>query len=93
MPTIPQLLPKLPQPGQYVKWRNPQQARAWGWESALGPGPFEVVATAFNRDATRATGIILRTLLGEREVSEVWLELADDLPMESAAPGKRSAGG
>jgi hypothetical protein len=91
MPTDPHLLPELPRPGQHVRWRNPQQARAWGWVDLFGPGPFEVVGTVFRSDAIRATGIFLRTRLGEREVPEVWLTLDDEAQGGSTASGKQSA--
>jgi hypothetical protein len=45
------------------------------WADVLGAGPFEVVGTVDNSDQGLAAGLILRTEIGEREVSEVWLAL------------------
>jgi hypothetical protein len=56
-------MPKLP---QKVCWRNPQQAREWGWEQLLGTGPFEVVRIVDSYDGL-AAGLIVKTSLGERE--------------------------
>jgi hypothetical protein len=39
----PKPIPGLLRPGQKVRWRDPECARAWGWEAVFGPGPFEVV--------------------------------------------------
>ncbi len=74
-------MPELPSPGQEVRWRNPEQARAWGWEAAFGPGPFVVARLVDHSRHRLATGLVLRTALGEQEVSEVWLAA------ESAAAG------
>jgi hypothetical protein len=76
-------MPELPRPGQKVCWRNPEHARACGWEDVFGPGPFEVVGIVDHSDHGLATGLVLRTALGEREILEVWLTLVD-------APGSSS---
>jgi hypothetical protein len=71
-------MPELPRPGQKVRWRNPAQARACGWEAVFGPGPYAVLRTVDHRASGLAAGLVLRTALGEREVSEVWLALDDE---------------
>jgi len=68
----------LPRPGQKVRWRDPQLARACGLEDVFGPGPFTVVGTVDQSAYGLATSLILQTELGEREISEVWLALADE---------------
>jgi hypothetical protein len=57
-----------------VSWRHPAQARAWGWAEAFGPGPFEVVRAVDHSAQGLRPGLVLKTLLGEFEVSEVWLK-------------------
>jgi hypothetical protein len=82
----------LPSPGQEVRWRNPDQARAWGWEAAFGPGPFVVARLVDHSRHRLATGLVLRTALGEQEISEVWLALADEpgpAPGDPAPPSGR----
>jgi hypothetical protein len=76
---------QLPRPGQKVCWRDPEQARACGWEAVFGPGPYPVVSTVDRSGYGLATGLVLRTALGEQEISEVWLALADP-PEGDAAP-------
>jgi hypothetical protein len=76
MALIPKPLSKLPRPGQKVCWRSPQNARAWGWEDVLGTGPFNVVR--IKKHHSMAAGLIVQTKLGEREIPEVWLTLADE---------------
>jgi hypothetical protein len=76
-------MPELPRPGQQVRWRNPQDARGGGWQDVFGPGPFEVVRIVDHSDLGLATGVVVRTALGEQEISEVWLTLVD-------APASRS---
>lgn len=76
MALIPKRLAKLPGPGQKVCWRIPQSARAWGWEDVFGTGPFDVVRT--KRHHGMAAGVIVQTRLGEQEIPEVWLALADE---------------
>jgi hypothetical protein len=75
---IPGLMPALPRPGETVRWRNADQARAWCWEAVFGPGPFQVVGRVDHSDRGLAAGLIVRTPLGEWEISEVWLALADE---------------
>jgi hypothetical protein len=76
-------MPQLPRPDQKVRWRDPEQARACGWEAVFGAGPFAVVRTVDHSDHGLAKGLVLRTALGEQEINEVWLALAD--PPEGAA--------
>jgi hypothetical protein len=71
-------LPELPQPGQKVCWRDPRQAQACGWEAVFGPAPFEIVRAVDHSAHGLATGLVLRTALGEQEISEVWLVLAEE---------------
>src|SRR5271166_3818649 len=70
-------MPELPRPGQKVHWRDPQDARTSGWEDIFGPGPFEVVRTVDKSHQDLLAGIVLRTELGECEINEIWLALAD----------------
>lgn len=78
MAQIPKPLPKLPRPGQKVRWLFPQSARAWGWEDVLGTGPFDVVGIVDKTGHGLAAGVIVQTSLGEREIPEIWLALADE---------------
>jgi hypothetical protein len=71
-------MPQLPRPGQKVRWRKPQEARACGWEGVFGPGPYEVVGLVDHSECGLAAGLVLRTRIGEREIPEVWLALADE---------------
>jgi hypothetical protein len=75
--TIPARMPKLPQPGQSVCWRDPRRARARCWETIFGAGPFEVARTLDKSDKGSAAGLVVRTLMGEREISEIWQAPAD----------------
>jgi len=68
----------LPRPGQKVCWRDPRTACVAGWEGTHGLGPFEVVRLVDHSGQGLATGLVVRTLLGEPEISEVWLALADE---------------
>ena len=76
----------LPCPGQKVRWRNRQQARAWGWQDVFGSGPFRVVGIVDHSDRALLAGLLLHTELGEREISELWLELADEEKSGTRAP-------
>jgi len=69
------LMPKLPQPGEFVRWRNPRHAKSQWWDETYGPGPFEVVRVVDHSDEDLRHGIIVKTKLGERNVNEVWLAL------------------
>jgi hypothetical protein len=71
-------MPKLPRPGQKVRWHDPSYAHAWGWDEVFGPDPFEVVGMVDNSDRGLAAGLIVQTRLGETEIPEVWLALADE---------------
>jgi hypothetical protein len=77
-PATPEPTPERPRPGWKVRWRNPQEARACGWEALFGPGPFAVVRIVDHSAYGLAAGLILRTEHGEREISEVWLALAEE---------------
>ncbi len=79
----PKLMPALPKPGQTVRWRCPQDARRCGWEAVLGSGPFEVVGLVGRGDRGLAANVVLLTELAEREISEVWLALADEAVAQS----------
>jgi hypothetical protein len=68
----------LPRPGEKVWWRDLRHARALCWAEILGPGPFEVLRIVDKSEQGLAAGLILRTQIGEREISEVWLELAPE---------------
>jgi hypothetical protein len=85
--TVPKRMPALPRPGQKVRWRNPRYARACGWEDVFGPGPFAVVGIVDKSDHGLATALVLRTELGECEISEVWLALADAPGNVTGSPG------
>jgi hypothetical protein len=61
---------------RWVRWRGPEKARAWGWEAALGAGPFAVVAVVDHSADRLELGLVLKTGLGEHEVPGVWLEPA-----------------
>ncbi len=82
---------ELPRPGQQVCWRNPEDARAWGWEAAFGPGPFDVIRTVDHTRHRLATGLILRTALGEQEISEVWLALVKEPQADCGAVAMTTA--
>ena len=47
------------------------------WVAVLGAGPFEVVAVADHSEHRLRPGLVLRTDLGEVELSEVWREPDD----------------
>jgi hypothetical protein len=84
----PKLMPELPRPGQRVRWRNRRRARASGWEDLFGPGPYEVVGLVGRTDQGLAANLVLRTRIGEREIPEVWLALADE--PANAGSGRRA---
>jgi hypothetical protein len=88
----PKHMPALPRPGQKVRWRNRPHARACGWEDFFGPGPYEVVGVVDRSDLGLAANVVVRTNIGEREVPEVWLALADEpaMPGRPAPPCRRS---
>jgi hypothetical protein len=73
-------MPELPRPGQRVSWRNPEEARACGWEAIFGPAPYPVVGTVDHSAHGLAPGLVLRTAIGETEIPEVWLALAEEPP-------------
>ena len=70
-------LPQWLQPGQYVRWRDPCQAHAIGWDDLFGPGPFEVVRLLDKRPLDIPAAVILMTRRGEWEINAVWLAPAD----------------
>jgi hypothetical protein len=84
-------MPELPRPGQKVRWRHPQDARRYGWEAVFGPGPFRVLGLKDRTDQGLAAGIVLRTDLGEQEISEIWLALADEPENGTSGQGAVSA--
>jgi hypothetical protein len=75
---IPECPPASTRPGQKVRWRDALHARAWGWEEIFGPGPFEVVRIVDRCDHGLGRDLVLQTELGEREIPEVWLTLAEE---------------
>lgn len=83
--TIEEPLGQLPEPGQKVRWRNPQQARAWGWEQVLGMGPYTVLGIVDHSDQALPAGLLVCTELGQREISELWLTPANE-PETTAVP-------
>jgi hypothetical protein len=83
-PAIPEPMPVLPRPGQKVCWRDLRHARALCWTDILGVGPFEVIRTVDRSTQGLAAGLVLRTQIGEREISEVWLAL---VPEQECQPG------
>jgi len=78
---LPRPMRVLPCPGQKVRWRNPQQARDWGWQDVFGSGPFRVEGLVDHSNLSMPTGVLLQTELGEREISELWLALEDEVEM------------
>jgi hypothetical protein len=82
---IPEPRQQIPRLGQKVRWRDPQQARASGWEALFGPGPFEVVQSVDKSSQGLAPGVIVRTELGEWEISEVWLAVAEEAGNDARA--------
>jgi hypothetical protein len=52
-------------------------ARDSGWDEVFGPGPFAVVGVVDHSNHGLADSLILRTELGDQEISEVWLALAE----------------
>jgi len=87
-------MPGLAWPGQKVRWRDPGQARAYGWEALFGPGPFVVVRIVDHSTYGLATGLVLRTAIGEQEIPEVWMTLTDEAAGEGVPQGhvRASAG-
>jgi CheY-like chemotaxis protein len=67
-------MPHLPRPGQRVCWRDAWHAHAIRWLYAYGPGPFEVVGVVDKSGQGLPAGVLIKTHLGEKEVSEVWLQ-------------------
>ncbi len=68
-----------PPTGPLVWWRDPEKAQAWGWVAALGAGPFEVVSMVDHSGNGLRPGLVLKTRLGEYEVSECWVQPAGPL--------------
>ncbi len=83
-----QLMPELPRPGQKVCWRDSRNARASGWVDLFGPGPFQVIRSVDKSNQGLASSLILRTKVGEWEISEVWLALADGVSTAQAQTPK-----
>jgi hypothetical protein len=61
-----------------LRWRNAGQARTLSWQDVFGACPFPVMDIVDDGDRAFPMGLLLDTELGEREISEVWLELADE---------------
>ena len=76
--SIPRPMPVLPRPGQQVRWRNPQQARSWGWEDVFGAGPFRVLGIVHNSNPVFPTGLLLHTDFGDQAICELWLALTEE---------------
>jgi hypothetical protein len=72
-------LPRLPQQGEWVRWRNPLHAKALWLDETFGPGPFQVVGVVDHTQEDIPWGIIIQTEQGELEVNEVWLELTSSV--------------
>ena len=86
-PTLhPRPMPRLPEPGQKVYWRCRRHAHALGWAHAFGPGPFPVVRVVDNSEQALPAGVVVQTLLGEREINEVWLALPQGRPERAHGP-------
>jgi hypothetical protein len=90
MANSPNPMPELPRDGQRVRWRDLAHARSAGWLDVFGPGPFEVVRIVHKYDLGLASGLVLRTKLGEWEISEVWLALDSQAPTGNGRITKRS---
>jgi hypothetical protein len=92
-PLIPEPMPALPRPGQMVSWRDLRHAQALCWTDILGCGPFEVVRTVDKSAEGLARSLILRTQIGEREISEVWLELLGEreTPSDFTTPAQEQS--
>lgn len=75
---MPPPMPRLPCTGEKVCWRNLNDARAQCWEAVFGPGPFEVVRVVDKTGYGLPAGFIVETNLGNWEINEVWLKLAED---------------
>jgi hypothetical protein len=84
-PSIPGRMPERPRVSAKVRWRDPGNARAWGWVDLFGPGPFELVGVVDRSGHGLAASLVLRTGLGDREIPEVWLALADEPQAGSTA--------
>jgi hypothetical protein len=84
-------MPELPHPGQKVSWRDPRHAHNWGWDDIFGPGPFEVIRPVNRSNDALAWGLVLRTNVGEWEISEVWLSLAEE-PKKGGAGDRQGEG-
>jgi hypothetical protein len=71
-------IPEFLTPGRKVRWREPRHACALGWEDAYGPGPFEVVRWVDKSHQDIPPAALVKTLLGYREINQVWLVPADE---------------
>ena len=71
--SIPPILQRCFHCGQLVRWRNPEQANAYGWMETYGSGPFEVLFVIDKRWQDLPDGLIVKTMLGEREINSIWL--------------------
>ena len=66
-PTLP------PRPGELVRWRCRRHALERGWVCSYGPGPFVVARVVGTSRQGGPVRVIVRTLLGDREIDEAWL--------------------
>jgi hypothetical protein len=67
---------RLPAPGEFVAWRNPQLVKTRSWTDTFGEGPFVVVSVVDHSAENLPAGIIVLTKQGEQEISEAFLTLA-----------------
>jgi hypothetical protein len=86
------VMPELLRPCPKVRWRNPEKARACGWEAVFGPGPYAVLRAVDHSAHGLARGLVLCTAVGEHEIPEVWLVAADQPRCDGDAPAAVTAG-
>jgi CheY-like chemotaxis protein len=80
-------MPRQPQPGQYVRWRDAWHAHAIGWLYLYGPGPFRVLGVVGDTPQELPAVLLLQTDLGPQQVCEVWLELDPEGDRCGICPG------
>lgn len=84
-------MPRLPEPGEWVRWRNPRHAHSQWWDESYGPGPFKVVRVVDHSAEDLPAGVLMETRLGVREVNEVWLALVSPANAGAQPEPSRSA--